>query len=246
MARRAGRAPPTLFARVGRCNAGLRAQHVIVCFEIFGRLGEHPPLFALRHADRQGPGDLSRDLVLQGQRRPQAPRRSGRTRAPGHPCRRAVHSRVRGRRSGGRCLRPDSAPQGCGRSRRGLQACPCRGGQRSKTSRSVGKPAQRVDDVLRQSVGEILASRIVALVQEGENGDRGFRANFGGLDCGTIGVIQSRSEASTRCRRSTATPSGTRTARANKAKQRPTRATVSGLRRLSHIAGSRRNRCRVG
>ena len=45
--------------------------------------------------------------------------------------------------------------------------------------RQRGKPAQRVDDVLRQPIREIVASRIVALVQEGENGDRRFGAELG-------------------------------------------------------------------
>ena len=42
-----------------------RAQHVVVGFEIFGRLGRYPPLLELRDPDRQGAGDLRGDLVLQ-------------------------------------------------------------------------------------------------------------------------------------------------------------------------------------
>ena len=48
--------------RALQCRPG--AQHVIVGFETFGRLGKHPALFDLRHANRQGACDLRRDLVL--------------------------------------------------------------------------------------------------------------------------------------------------------------------------------------
>ena len=167
--------------RALQCRPG--AQHVVVGFEIFGRLGEHPPLFDLRHADRQGPGDLSGDLVLQGKDVRQRLVEAGRPKHSSiridelrdHPHAVAgladaafdliAHREIAGDLSGA-----------CGLALVGEDSVPRHHGQR-------GKPTQRVDDVLRQSIREILTSRIVALVQERENGDRGFRADFGTFGC---------------------------------------------------------------
>jgi hypothetical protein len=49
-----------------RSAGGASLEHVIVRCEIFRRLHQHSALFDLGHANRQGPGDLGRDLVLQG------------------------------------------------------------------------------------------------------------------------------------------------------------------------------------
>ena len=48
-----------------QCRSG--AQNVVVRFETFGRPGRRTPLLDLCHLDRQGSGDLSGDLVLQGE-----------------------------------------------------------------------------------------------------------------------------------------------------------------------------------
>ena len=45
----------------------------------------------------------------------------------------------------------------------------------------AGELPQRVDHVLGQSVDKILVRGVVTLIQEGENGDCRFRADFGGL-----------------------------------------------------------------
>ena len=166
--------------RALQCRPG--AQHVIIGFEIFGRLCEHPILFDLRHANRQDSDDLSDNLVLQRKHVRQRLVEACRPKHSSLPCvdelrddphtvaglADAAFDQIADGETAADLLRA------CGLSLVGEDSVPRHHGQR-------GEPTQRVDDVLRQSIREILTSRIVALVQERENGDRGFRADFGAL-----------------------------------------------------------------
>ena len=115
------------------------AQHVVIGFETLGRLGGHPPLLDLRHADRQGAGDLGGDLLLQGE---EIGQRLVEAAGPQHPAvridelRRHPHA-VAGLQDAALDLIANRRDRG--RSRRGLRAGSCREARRSMTSRSARK-----------------------------------------------------------------------------------------------------------